>query len=159
MTCTNYDYQNPGVEMKGTAAHIAGKNGARIPTPGRADELKKFNSLVSAQGLRELPAAAHFRHIIPSTPTAAFAKSIAGRSLESPSAPVRLFGVDMRARNAVASAVLLEALLPFFEQEIFQAPVIDRVIPLAEVRLGIPTDGQWSCSQLAGARSINTRAI
>jgi NADPH:quinone reductase-like Zn-dependent oxidoreductase len=46
----------------------------------------------------------------------------------------RLFGVDTRSRDAVASAALLEELVPFFEQGHFQAPVIDRVIPLAEGR-------------------------
>jgi NADPH:quinone reductase len=47
----------------------------------------------------------------------------------------RLFGVDTRARDAVASAALLEALVPFFEQGDFQPPVIDRVIALADGRL------------------------
>ena len=44
----------------------------------------------------------------------------------------RLFGVDTRKRDATASAAMLEALTPFFEDGAFQAPVIDRVIPLAE---------------------------
>ncbi len=44
----------------------------------------------------------------------------------------RLFGVDTRQRDAVASAVLLEALTPIFEQGVFKAPMIDRVIPLSE---------------------------
>jgi NADPH:quinone reductase-like Zn-dependent oxidoreductase len=46
----------------------------------------------------------------------------------------QLFGVDTRARDAVASAVLLERLVPFFEQRIFQPPAVERVIPLAEGR-------------------------
>src|SRR5258707_4737897 len=46
----------------------------------------------------------------------------------------RLFGVDTRHRDAVASAALLEALTPFFEQGTFKAPMIDRVIPLSEGR-------------------------
>ena len=46
----------------------------------------------------------------------------------------RLFGVDTRQRDAVASAALLEALTPVFEQGAFKAPVIDRVIPLSEGR-------------------------
>jgi NADPH:quinone reductase len=46
----------------------------------------------------------------------------------------RLFGVDTRARDAIASAVLLEALVPFFEQGAFQPPVIDRVIALSDGR-------------------------
>jgi NADPH2:quinone reductase len=44
----------------------------------------------------------------------------------------RLFGVDTRQRDAVASAALLEALTPVFEQGAFKAPMIDRVIPLSE---------------------------
>ena len=44
----------------------------------------------------------------------------------------RQFGVDTRKRDATASAVELEALTPFFEDGVFQAPVIDRAIPLSE---------------------------
>jgi NADPH:quinone reductase-like Zn-dependent oxidoreductase len=44
----------------------------------------------------------------------------------------RLFGVDTRHRNAVASAALLDALTPVFEQGAFKAPKIDRVIPLSD---------------------------
>jgi len=44
----------------------------------------------------------------------------------------RLLGVDTRQRDATASAAILEALTPFFEDGAFQAPVIDRVIPLSE---------------------------
>jgi NADPH:quinone reductase len=44
----------------------------------------------------------------------------------------QLFGVDTRARDAIASAVLLEALVPFFEQGTFQPPSIDRVLALAD---------------------------
>jgi NADPH2:quinone reductase len=43
----------------------------------------------------------------------------------------RLFGVDTRHRDAVASAALLDALTPVFEQGAFKAPKIDRVIPLS----------------------------
>jgi hypothetical protein len=43
-----------------------------------------------------------------------------------------LFGVDTHKRDATASAAVLEALTPFFEAGVFQAPVIDRVIPLSE---------------------------
>lgn len=43
----------------------------------------------------------------------------------------RLFGVDTRHRDAVASGALLEALTPVFEQGAFKAPPIDRVIPLS----------------------------
>ena len=46
----------------------------------------------------------------------------------------RLFGVDTRHRDAVASGALLEALTPVFEQGTFKAPKIDRVIPLSEGR-------------------------
>jgi NADPH:quinone reductase len=46
----------------------------------------------------------------------------------------QLFGVDTRKRDAKASAAILEALTPFFEDGAFQAPVIDRVIPLFEGR-------------------------
>jgi NADPH:quinone reductase-like Zn-dependent oxidoreductase len=46
----------------------------------------------------------------------------------------RLFGVDTRHRDAVASGALLEALTPVFEQGTFKAPKIDRIIPLAEGR-------------------------
>ena len=59
----------------------------------------------------------------------------------------RLFGIDTRARDAVASAVLLEALLPFFEQGDFQAPVIDRVMPLAE---GVSAYQQLASGQVRG---------
>ena len=47
----------------------------------------------------------------------------------------RLFGVDTRHRDATASAVLLEALTPFFDDGAFQPPVIDRAIPLSEGRM------------------------
>jgi NADPH:quinone reductase-like Zn-dependent oxidoreductase len=46
----------------------------------------------------------------------------------------QLFGVDTRARDAVASASILERLVPMFEQRIFEPPDIDRAIPLAEGR-------------------------
>jgi NADPH:quinone reductase len=46
----------------------------------------------------------------------------------------QLFGVDTRARDAVASAVLLEALVPFFEQGAFQPPAIDRMFALSDGR-------------------------
>jgi NADPH:quinone reductase len=46
----------------------------------------------------------------------------------------RLFGVDTRHGDAVASAALLEALTPVFEQGTFKAPKIDRIIPLSEGR-------------------------
>ena len=46
----------------------------------------------------------------------------------------RLFGVDTRHRDAVASGALLEALTPVFEQGAFKAPKIDRIIPLWEGR-------------------------
>ena len=46
----------------------------------------------------------------------------------------RLFGVDTRAHDAIASAVLLKALVPCFEEGTFQPPVIDRVIALSEGR-------------------------
>ncbi len=46
----------------------------------------------------------------------------------------RLFGADTRHRDAVASAALLEALTPFFDDGTFQPPAIDRVIPLADGR-------------------------
>ena len=46
----------------------------------------------------------------------------------------QLFGVDTRARNAIASGALLEALGPFFEQDTFIPPPIDRVISLANGR-------------------------
>jgi len=38
----------------------------------------------------------------------------------------------MRKRDATASAAVLEALTPFFEEGAFQAPVIDRAIPSPE---------------------------
>jgi NADPH:quinone reductase-like Zn-dependent oxidoreductase len=44
----------------------------------------------------------------------------------------RLFGVDTRKRDATASAAILEALTPLFEDGAFHAPVIHRVIPLSE---------------------------
>jgi NADPH2:quinone reductase len=44
----------------------------------------------------------------------------------------RLLGVDTRARDAVASAALPEALVPLFDQGRFQPPHIDRVLPLSD---------------------------
>jgi NADPH:quinone reductase-like Zn-dependent oxidoreductase len=44
----------------------------------------------------------------------------------------RLLGVDTRARDAIASASLLEALVPLFEQGTFHAPQIDRVLALCD---------------------------
>lgn len=44
----------------------------------------------------------------------------------------RLLGVDTRARDAIASASLLDALVPFFEQGTFRAPQIDRVLALSD---------------------------
>ncbi|MGO8977508.1 MAG: quinone oxidoreductase family protein [Steroidobacteraceae bacterium] len=44
----------------------------------------------------------------------------------------RLFGVDTRARNAVASSTLLDGLTPFFEQGTFGPPAVDRVFPLTD---------------------------
>lgn len=46
----------------------------------------------------------------------------------------QLFGVDARARAAIASGGLLEALGTFFEQRTFIPPSIDRVVPLADGR-------------------------
>jgi len=43
----------------------------------------------------------------------------------------QLFGADTRRRDATASAALLDALTPLFDQGTFQAPMIDRVMPLA----------------------------
>jgi NADPH:quinone reductase len=44
----------------------------------------------------------------------------------------QLFGVDTRARDAIASAVLLELLTPLFDQGHFRPPAIDRILPLSE---------------------------
>jgi NADPH2:quinone reductase len=44
----------------------------------------------------------------------------------------RLFGVDTRAYDAVASGALLEALVPFFERDVFQPPPIDQVFRLTD---------------------------
>lgn len=44
----------------------------------------------------------------------------------------QLFGVDTRARDSVASATLLEGLVPFFQQDMFRPPSIDRVVALAD---------------------------
>ena len=46
----------------------------------------------------------------------------------------QLFGVDTRARDATASAALLEGLVPFFEQSTFPPPSIDRIVALADGR-------------------------
>ncbi len=46
----------------------------------------------------------------------------------------QLFGADTRKRDAVASAILLDALRPHFESGVFIAPRIDKVIPLSEGR-------------------------
>jgi NADPH:quinone reductase len=47
---------------------------------------------------------------------------------------VQLFGVDTRARDAIASAALLEGLVPFFEHATFRPPSIDRVVALVDGR-------------------------
>lgn len=44
----------------------------------------------------------------------------------------RLLGVDTRARDANASATLLDALVPFFEKGTFHAPQIDGVLALSD---------------------------
>ena len=44
----------------------------------------------------------------------------------------RLFGADTRNRDATASAALLDTLTPFFDQGTFEAPMIDRVMSLAD---------------------------
>jgi NADPH:quinone reductase len=44
----------------------------------------------------------------------------------------RLFGIDTRARDAIASGVLLEALTPLFDQGTFRAPSIDGVLALSD---------------------------
>jgi len=44
----------------------------------------------------------------------------------------QLFGVDTRARDAVASSKLLDALTPFFERNTFGPPAVDRVFPLTD---------------------------
>ena len=47
----------------------------------------------------------------------------------------QLLGADTRQRDATASAALLKALTPFFDDANFQPPMIDRVIPLSEGRM------------------------
>jgi NADPH:quinone reductase len=44
----------------------------------------------------------------------------------------QLFGIDTRARDAVASSILLEALTPFFERGTFRPPAIDRSFALTD---------------------------
>jgi NADPH:quinone reductase-like Zn-dependent oxidoreductase len=44
----------------------------------------------------------------------------------------RLFGVDTRARDAIASSKLLRALMPFFEEGAFRPPAIDRMFALTD---------------------------
>jgi NADPH2:quinone reductase len=44
----------------------------------------------------------------------------------------RLFGVDTRKRDAIASGALLDAITAVFEQGAFKAPLIDRAVPLSE---------------------------
>ena len=46
----------------------------------------------------------------------------------------QLLGVDTRKRDATASAAVLETLAPFFEQRVFQAPIVDMVFSLSEGR-------------------------
>ena len=53
------------LEMRGAVPSGTGYREARTVLDSGA-ALKKFNDIVSAQGARELPAAAHFRHVIPS---------------------------------------------------------------------------------------------
>jgi len=59
----------------------------------------------------------------------------------------QLFGVDSRARNAIASAALLEALRPGFELGGFQAPAIDRVFALSD---GIKAFGEVARGEVHG---------
>jgi len=46
----------------------------------------------------------------------------------------QVFGVETRARDAAASASLLEGLVPFIERDTFRPPSIDRVVALADGR-------------------------
>jgi NADPH:quinone reductase len=46
----------------------------------------------------------------------------------------RLFGVDTRARDSIASAAILDALVPFFDQGALRPPTIDRIIALSDGR-------------------------
>jgi len=57
----------------------------------------------------------------------------------------QLFGVDTRARDAIASSSLLERLAPFFEQRIFEPLAIDHTIPLAK--------GQLAYEAIAGGKA------
>jgi NADPH2:quinone reductase len=59
----------------------------------------------------------------------------------------QLFGVDTRHRDAVASAALLEALTPVFEEGAFKSPMIDRRIPLSE---GCTAYGQIARGEVKG---------
>jgi len=59
----------------------------------------------------------------------------------------RLFGVATRKRDAAAPAAVLEALTRFFEGSVFQAPVIDRVIPLSD---GCSAYAQEACGEARG---------
>ncbi len=59
----------------------------------------------------------------------------------------RLLGVDTRARDAVESGALLEALTPSFEQDTFQPPAIDRAFRLSE---GVAAYAQVSRGQVRG---------
>jgi hypothetical protein len=59
----------------------------------------------------------------------------------------RLLGVDTRARDAIASASLLDALMPFFEQGTFQVPQTDRVLALAD---GVAATRRWPVGKSAG---------
>ncbi len=44
----------------------------------------------------------------------------------------QLFGVDTRARDAIASAALLEVVTPLFDQGHFKPPAVDLILPLSE---------------------------
>jgi NADPH2:quinone reductase len=60
---------------------------------------------------------------------------------------VQLFGVDSRARDSIASAVLLESLRPGFELGGFQAPAIDKVFALSD---GIEAFGKVARGEVRG---------
>src|SRR5690349_9192544 len=85
-------------------------------------------------GGRENRLGRHYSRFPPFWPTPALSgQSLALRKLcDAGSNRRSQVRVDTRQRDATASAAIREALTPFFEDGAFQAPVIDRVIPLSE---------------------------
>jgi NADPH:quinone reductase len=66
----------------------------------------------------------------------------------------QLFGVDTRARDAIGSSALLEALTPFFEQGTFSAARNRPDFSFDRRNKGLPGGGPWRGSRAARPRAL-----